>query len=116
MDEAFRISPADGATFLWKNIAALAKLYLGENEEAVELFREAIDASRNYPLNHFYIAAALAALGRQGEAETELKTALGMSPDFTLSRFRAGAESDNPVFLTQRERVIEAMKKAGVRE
>ncbi len=67
--EAFRISPIDGVTFLWKYIAGLAKLYLGADAEAVELFRESIDASRNFPLNHFHNAAALALLGRQSEAE-----------------------------------------------
>ncbi len=112
--EAFRISPTDAVTFLWKNIDGLAKLHLGADEEAVDLFRGSLDASRNYPLNHFYLAAALARLGRQGEAETEAKAGLAMAPNFSLARFRAGAESDNPVYLAQREGVIEGMRKAGV--
>ena len=114
--EAFRISPSDGVAFLWKNIEGLAKLYLGEDEEAVDLFRQSIDASRNYPLNHFYLAAALARLGRQSEAEPEVRAGLLVAPNFNLSRFRQAAESDNPVYLAQREGVIEAMRKAGVPE
>ena len=114
--EAFRISPSDGAAFLWTHIEGLAKLYLGKDEEAVELFRRSVDASRNYPLNHFYNAAALAHLGRQGEAEAEVKAGLAMASGFTLSRFRGGAESDNAVYLAQRERVTEGMRKAGVPE
>jgi len=114
--EAFRISPIDGVTFLWKYIAGLAKLYLGADAEAVELFRESIDGSRNFPLNHFHNAAALALLGRQGEAEAEAKAGLAIAPDFTLAGFRATAESDNPVYLAQRERVIEGMRKAGLPE
>jgi TolB-like protein len=114
--EAFRISPIDGVTFLWKYIAGLAKLYLGADAEAVELFRESIDGSRNFPLNHFHNAAALALLGRQSEAEGEVKAGLAIAPDFKLAGFRAAAESDNPVFLKQRERVIEGMRKAGVPE
>jgi hypothetical protein len=39
-----------------------------------------------------------------------------MNPMFTINRFRAGAESDNLTFLTQRERVYEGMRKAGVPE
>ncbi len=46
--EAFRISPADGAAFLWKSIEAQARLCLGEDEEAVDLFRQSLDVSRNY--------------------------------------------------------------------
>ena len=114
--EAFRISPSDGAACLWTHIEGRAKLYLGKDEEAVELFRRSVDASRNYPLNHFYNAAALAHLGRQGEAEAEVKAGLAMASGFNLSRFRGGAESDNAVYLAQRERVTEGMRKAGVPE
>ena len=114
--EAFRISPSDGSTFLWKNIEGLAKLYLGADDEAVDLFRQSIDTSRNYPLNHFHLATALARLGHQSEAESEVKAGLAMAPNFTLARFRAGAESDNPVYLAQREGVVEGMRKAGVPE
>jgi TolB-like protein/class 3 adenylate cyclase/Tfp pilus assembly protein PilF len=114
--EAFRVSPIDGVNFLWKFIAGLAKLFLGADAEAAELFRESIDASRNFPLNHFHNAAALALLGRQSEAEAEVKAGLAIATDFTLAGFRAAAESDNPVFLKQRERVIEGMQRAGVPE
>ena len=114
--EAFRISPIDGVTFLWKYIAGLAKLFLGADAEAADLFRDSIDASRNFPLNQFHNAAALALLGRQREAEGEVKAGLAIAPDLTLAGFRATPESDNPVFLAQRERVIEGMRKAGVPE
>ncbi len=110
--EAFRISPTDGAAFLWQHIQGFAKLHLGADQEAAELFRKSIDTSRNYPLNHFYNASALAHLGRQSEAEAEIKAGLELVPTFTLARFHAGAESDNPVFLSQRERVIEGLQKA----
>ena len=114
--EAFRISPIDGVTFLWKYIDGLAKLYLGRDDEAVDLFRQSIDASRNFPLNHFHNAAALALLGRRSEAESEAQAGLTIAPDFTLAGFRAAAESDNPVYLGQRDRVIEGMRQAGVPE
>jgi TolB-like protein/class 3 adenylate cyclase/Flp pilus assembly protein TadD len=111
--EAFRISPSDGASFLWTHIQGVAKLHLARDEEATDLFRQSIDSSRNYPLNHFYNAAALSHLGRQSEAEAEVKAGLEISPGFSIPRFRAGAESDNPVYLAQRERIAEGMLKAG---
>ncbi len=37
-------------------------------------------------------------------------------PQFSIRRFRAGAQSDNPTFLKQRERIIQAMQKAGIPE
>ena len=33
-----------------------------------------------------------------------------------MRRFRAGALSDNPIYLAQRERVVEGLRKAGVPE
>jgi TolB-like protein/class 3 adenylate cyclase len=112
--EAFRISPSDGVAFLWTHIQGLAKLHLGADEEAADLFRRSIDASRNYPLNHFYNAAALAHLGRLSEADGEVKAGLAMAPNFSVPRFRKGVESDNPTYLEQRERIMMGMRQAGV--
>jgi TolB-like protein/class 3 adenylate cyclase len=114
--EAFRISPVDGVAFMWRYIEGLAKLHLGADQEAVELFRQSIDSSRNFPLNHFHNAAALALVGRQSEAEDEAKAGLAIAPDFTLAGFHGAAESDNPTYLAQRKRVIEGMRKAGLPE
>ena len=116
VEEAFRISPGDAVTFLWRHIEARARLYLGQNEEAAEAFRQSIDSSRVLALNHFYYAAALVNLGRQSEAEDEVRSGLEAAPKFTLARYRGAAESDNGAYLAQRERAIEAMRKAGVPE
>jgi hypothetical protein len=45
-----------------------------------------------------------------------VKAGLAVDPNFTLRRFRAGAQSDNAVYLAQRARVIEGMRLAGVPE
>jgi hypothetical protein len=45
-----------------------------------------------------------------------VKAALALNPAFTLRRYRAGAQSDNPVFLKRRGRIIEGLRKAGVPE
>jgi hypothetical protein len=63
-----------------------------------------------------YLAAALAHLGRLDEARAEVQAGLALDPKFTLRRYRAGASSDNPTYLAQRERFIDGMRKAGVPE
>jgi TolB-like protein/Tfp pilus assembly protein PilF len=113
---AFRIAPSDSAAYIWNQISGLAKLVVGADEEAVELLRRSLDVNRTYPLSFFYIAAALAQLGRMSEARSEVRTGLALAPRFSIERFRAGAESDNPTYLAQRERIIEGMRKAGVPE
>ena len=65
---------------------------------------------------HFFLAAALANLGRLGEAQAETRAGLTLDSAFTIQRFRAGQESDNPIFLAGKERIIEGMRKAGVPE
>ena len=77
----------------------------------------AIELNPNFPLMHFFLAAALATLGKLEEARTETRAGLALDPLFTIERFRLGGpESDNPVFVRQRERLADAMRKAGVPE
>ena len=55
-------------------------------------------------------------VGRLDEARAEVQAGLALNPGFTIRRYRAGATSDNPVYLKRRERIIEDMRKAGVPE
>jgi tetratricopeptide (TPR) repeat protein len=96
--------------------AGLPKLFLGRDEEAVAWLRHAIETNRNYPPAHLWLAAALAHLIRLEEARAAAQVGLALNPSFTIARYRAGAPSDHPIFLAQRERIFEGMRKAGVAE
>jgi TolB-like protein/class 3 adenylate cyclase len=112
--EALRLSPRDTLAHGWMLTAGAAKLYLGRDEEAVAWLRRAIETNRNFPLAHFLLAASWAHLGQMSEARAATKAGLALDPTFTIRRFRTGASSDNPTYLSQRERVYEGMRKAGV--
>jgi TolB-like protein/class 3 adenylate cyclase len=114
--EALRLSPRDRYSFLWFSHIAVAKEHIGADEEAVSWYRRSIELNRNYPPARFNLAAVLALLGRLDEARAEAQTLRALDPKFTIRRFRAGAYSDNPVYLKQRERIIEGMRKAGLPE
>jgi TolB-like protein/class 3 adenylate cyclase/Flp pilus assembly protein TadD len=116
VNEAFRLSPNDAVAFMWTHMRGLAKLHLGADEEAAAHFRRSVDASRNYPLSHFYMAAALAHLGRPDEARAEVRAGHALAPGYSIARFLSMAESDNPTYLKQRERILEGLRKAGVPE
>jgi TolB-like protein len=116
VEEALRLSPRDPLVSHWLFWAGFAKCFLGEHEAAMGWLKKSIDANRNNPLVCFYFAASLAHLGRLDEARSEVKAGLAGNPRFTIKRFRGGANSDNAVYLAQRERVIEGMRKAGVPE
>jgi TolB-like protein/class 3 adenylate cyclase/Flp pilus assembly protein TadD len=115
-NEALRLSPRDKSAWAWMHFSGSAELYLGADEEAIAWFRRAIELRRDFPLTHFWLAAALANLGRLEEAQTEAQVGLSLDPTFTIRRFLDRAESDNPVFLKQREHHADAMRKAGIPE
>ena len=114
--EALHASPRDTDAYIWVSFMALAKLHLGAYEEAVGLYHRAKELNPNYPNAHFNLVAALVELDRLDEARAEVQAGLALNPGFTLRRYRAATQSDNPVFLKGRERIIEDMRKAGVPE
>jgi hypothetical protein len=97
-------------------VIGLAKLWLTADAEAVNWFHRSVEANRNYPLTHFMLAAALALLGSQEEARVAAKAGLSLDPSFTIRRFRLNAQSDNPIYLAQRERIYHGLRMAGVPE
>jgi tetratricopeptide (TPR) repeat protein len=116
IQEAMRLSPRDKHFSAWLVIAGVAQLYLGRDEKAVTCFRRSVETNRNHPAAQYYLAGALALLGRLEEAQSAVRAAMALHPDFTISRFRSGAASDNPRYLAARERLCEGMRKAGVPE
>ena len=116
VQEALRLSPRDTEAYIWMMFAGLAKLQLGADEEAVARFGRSVDINRNHPRAHFFLAAALAHLGRLDEARSSVKAGFALDPTFTLSRFRTNVLSDNPTYLAKRERVYQGMRLAGVPE
>ena len=112
--EAVRLSPRDMSAFYWLMFAGVAKIFLGQHEDAVGWLRQSIEANRNNPMSHFALASALAALGRLGEAQAAGRAGLALNPQFTIARLRATEpkwEND-----PGREQFIEGLRKAGVPE
>jgi TolB-like protein len=114
--EALRLSPRDTLAYVWMTRAGIAKYFLGSLDQAVAWYRRAIEANRNCPLPNFVLGAALAQLGRLGEARSTVKAGLALNPSFAISRARAGrtAMSGDPTYLAQLEPVYESRRKAGL--
>jgi TolB-like protein/class 3 adenylate cyclase len=114
--DALRLSPRDSSVYHWQAMAGTAKVFLGKDEEAVPQLRRAIEINRNFQPALFYLAVALAGLGRLDEARIAAKDGLAMDPTFTIRRYRSDAPSDNPVFLAARQRIYEMMRRVGLPE
>jgi class 3 adenylate cyclase/tetratricopeptide (TPR) repeat protein len=114
--KALRQSPSDYVAYQWCAVAGAAKLYIGRDDEAVAWLHRSVEANRSYPLAQFALAAALGLQGKTAEARAAVAAGLALNPSFTIQRFRAGALSDHPTYLAQRDRFCEGMRKAGVPE
>jgi TolB-like protein/DNA-binding winged helix-turn-helix (wHTH) protein len=114
--EALRLSPRDPLVWNWFFYLGLARACLGDFAQASPWIRKSIAANRSNPWAFFHLASCLAHLGLLEQARKEVEAGLALNPTFTIARFRAGMESDNPVFLAQRDRIIEGMRTAGVPE
>lgn len=114
--EALRFSPRDINAFAWMTIAGVGKLCIGEDEAAAAWLRRAIETNPNYALSHFYLAAALAHLGRNAPAHEATRAGLALDPAFTARRWREVVvnPTDDPVVMTQRDRIVEGMIEAGI--
>jgi TolB-like protein/class 3 adenylate cyclase/Flp pilus assembly protein TadD len=114
--EALRLSPRDNNAFRWLMFVGIAKLYIGADVEAVAWLRRSIEANRNHPITHCFLAAALSLLGSLDEARAAAQAGLVLNPTLTIRRYRARAASDNVAYLAGLERVCEGMRIAGVPE
>jgi TolB-like protein/Tfp pilus assembly protein PilF len=114
--EALRLSPRDTNAYLWIHYVGIAKVHLGEDADAVAWFRRGIEANRNHPIAHFFLASSLAQLGMSDEARAAARAGRVLDPHFTIRRFRLSPSSDNPIYLAARERIYEAMRLAGLPE
>jgi tetratricopeptide (TPR) repeat protein len=114
--EALRIGLRDIRACGWMHFVGAAKLYSGRDEEAVAWLNRSIERNPNTSHPHFFLAAALAHLGRRDEACEQARAGLELNPSFNIARFRSSTWSDNPVYLAGRERIYEGMRKAGLPE
>ena len=116
--EALRLSPRDTLAFLWFVIAGIAKRHQGKWEEASAWMRRSIEANRNFSNSHFDLAGVLTQLGRLDDARSAVKSGLALDPNYSIARARAlwAAESSDPTYLAQTERILEGLREAGVPE
>jgi tetratricopeptide (TPR) repeat protein len=111
-----RVSPRDTRLPYWMHYVGVAKFGAGRDEEALRWLNRSIDLNRNWPTVHFWLAAALARLGRVDEAREAARAGLELNPGFTIARLRSSSFSDHPIYLAGRERVYEGLRLAGVPE
>ncbi len=116
--EALRLSPRDPRAFAWMSFAGMSKIGADTYEQAVEWLRQSIEANRNFPHSHFFLASAFAHLSRVDEARSAVKAGLALNPAYCISRDRGvwTAVSNHPTFLAQLKLYHDGARKAGAPE
>jgi len=114
--EAMRLSPRDPALDRWYTLLGVANFLKGDLDRAVECLRNAVHINPNVALPFFFLAAALALTDRSAEAAQACLYGCRLDPRFSVSGFIKERRSDHPVFLTQRARIYDGMRKAGIPE
>ncbi|KNY19856.1 tetratricopeptide repeat protein [Methylobacterium sp. ARG-1] len=112
---AIRLSPRDPLLGAWLARDGLAKLHLGQDQEAIEPLRRAAAVNPLFDFPHLYLACAFARLDRDEEARASLAEFLRLRPGYTLARYRSLTSAD-PTFLAQRERIYDGLRRAGLPE
>ena len=114
--EAMRLSLRHPLVFHWHFFIGVAEVYLGRVVHGIESLRKSVEINPNWGLSQFVLAGALALAGLLAEAAEVCEVAQRLLPNFTMARFRAGAASDNPMYLAQREHFYNGLRLAGVPE
>jgi TolB-like protein/class 3 adenylate cyclase/cytochrome c-type biogenesis protein CcmH/NrfG len=114
--ETIRLSPRDPVSGYWG--IGWTRFLRGDDDGAMEMLRRVIALNPNSSLGHLFLTAAYALQDRVDEARTTFAAYLRTgAPIKTISQLRArGSPSTNPVYVGQRERLFEGLRKAGMPE
>ncbi|WP_460448302.1 adenylate/guanylate cyclase domain-containing protein [Alsobacter sp. SYSU BS001988] len=116
IEKALRLSPFDPNRSIWLFVLGSAYAYSGDNEAAVRALYRSIQADPDYQNTYALLTAAMYRLGRLDEARSSLAHLLALSPDYSINKFRRFAVSNNMTFNQQVERIVEALRAAGLKE
>ncbi len=114
IETALRLSPSEVAVHVWYCWAGMAALHAGRPEDAVRWLRKALDARPVYPHPVPLLAAAYAESGREADARAVIAAIFDKVPDFTMHTVRRDYPSYNAAVAVQRERIAQALLRAGV--
>ncbi len=114
--EAIRLSPRDPRLDQFYSFLGLADLLLGKLAPSLDRVRRSVEINPNFAPSFLHVAAAAALLGYETEAAQACARIRELLPNFSFARYQAAPPSDNPVYLAQRERLIEGLRKAGLPE
>ncbi len=112
-DRASRLNPRDPAQPWWIFARVVAAFVARRQEELVEWAKRITQTVPDHPIGGRFLAIGYAELDRIEEARAALNRYLQLVPHETIERVRA---TSSPPRAEDRERMIDALRKAGLPE
>jgi hypothetical protein len=116
LQTALRLSPRDPARGLWENDMCDAYMHMTQWEKASEWCQKSIATHEGLWWTYANLAAANGWLGHEAEAKVAIDGLHKLKPGFTVQDFVKSTPSDNPQFQSERARIVEGLRKAGLPE
>ena len=119
IETAFRLSPRDPEVPQWLVNACVLHNFLAQRDQAIdwcEKARASAQSGPNFLFARVHLAAANAWAGHDMEAREAAAQLQKNYPDFTVQKYATMHYSDDPTFVSQRARIVEGLRKAGVPE
>jgi len=112
--KALRLSPREFRTSLCQFYLGVAAFHLLRDSEATEWLQKAVTTDSRSGLPHAWLAAIYALNRRHADARAELAEFNRLTPGHTIASLRARERSNEPAFLSQRERFYRGLVQAGL--
>ena len=93
-----------------------AYMHMAQWEKAAEWCKKSIATHEGLWWTYANLAAANGWLGHEAEAKAAIDSLHKLKPGFTVQDFVKGTPSDNPQFQSERARIVEGLRKAGLPE
>lgn len=116
LEAALALSPRDPRTSTFIRNLALAYLHMNQDAQALIIAERSIHQPKPWPRSYETLAAAYAVNGLMEEARAAVKVLLRHWPGYSINQHRAEMMSARPAFLAQRERLLAALREAGLPE
>ncbi|AMO23715.1 hypothetical protein GCM10027034_36700 [Ramlibacter solisilvae] len=113
---ALRLSPKDVKQWQPLFAGGMALFHLGRDEDAYAMMEKTAARNPRVGFPYMWMAAIDGLHGRDGKARENLARYMERIPLHTIHELKATELSIEPVFLAQRERFYEGLRKAGLAE
>jgi TolB-like protein/tetratricopeptide (TPR) repeat protein len=116
METSVELSPRDPRLSTFIRNLALAHLHLERDAEGLILAERSVHVPRPWPRSYETLAMAYGVNGLLEEARAAVAVLLKHWPGYSIATHRTEMMSRRPAFLGQRERLLDALRRAGLPE